>query len=123
MDGQFTSTELYLGPILEAMYSRGLMLLHSNSPLTSIVYKVAQRICLHMATNDNVIDEVASRSATEARLLELERLAHASGSAIDTCFPYPVTVKRLAQWTNAIEARGFDLVQISALKGHGEFNR
>lgn len=120
--GRFTSSERYLRPVLEVMQARGLMFLHSNSPSTSVVFKVAQRIGLHMAINDSVIDESASRVAIDAKLLALERLAQASGNAIGTGFPYPVTVERLAQWTNAIGVWVFDLVPISALKSQGKFN-
>ena len=62
-----------------------------------------------------MIDEVASRSAIDSRLLELEHLALDSGSAIGIGFPYPVTIERLAQWAYTTDDRGFDLVPISAL--------
>ncbi len=118
MGGRFTAAESHLLPILEAMHSRGLMFLDAKASSSSVAETIAGRIGLYVAANDRVIDEVASRAAIDARLLELERLAQAAGGAIGIGFPYPVTIERLAQWTRAMGDRGFDLVPISALTDH-----
>jgi hypothetical protein len=73
-----------------------------------------------VAASDRVVDTTASRAAIDARLLELERLASASGGSVGIGFPYPVTIERLAQWTRAMGDRGYDLVPISALTSHGK---
>ncbi|MBT7636098.1 MAG: divergent polysaccharide deacetylase family protein [Rhodospirillaceae bacterium] len=120
MGGRFTSTESHLQPILEAMRDRGLMFLDARASSSSVASAVAGRIGLTIAANDRGLDAVASRAAIDARLLELERLASASGGAIGIGFPYPVTIERLAQWTRAMGDRGFDLVPISAITDHQE---
>ncbi len=120
MGGRFTSTESHLLPILQAMRDRGLMFLDARASSSSVASEVAGRIGLNIAANDRVLDAVASRAAIDARLLELERLASASGGAIGIGFPYPVTIERLAQWTRAMGDRGFDLVPISAITSHQE---
>jgi len=120
MGGRFTSTESHLRPILEALRDRGLMFLDARASSSSVASDVAGRIGLNIAANDRVVDAVASRAAIDARLLELERLAAASGGAIGIGFPYPVTIERLAQWTRAMADRGFDLVPVSALTDHQE---
>ncbi len=120
MGGRFTSTESHLLPILQAMHDRGLMFLDARASSSSVASEVAGRIGLNIAANDRVLDAVASRAAIDARLLELERLASASGGAIGIGFPYPVTIERLAQWTRAMGDRGFDLVPISAITSHQE---
>ena len=117
MGGRFTAAESHLLPILEAMHDRGLMFLDARASSTSVAVNVANKIGLDVAANDRVLDLVASRAAIDARLLELERLAEASGGAIGIGFPYPVTIERLAQWTRAMGDRGFDLVPVSALTG------
>ena len=118
MGGRFTSAEFHLLPVLETMQARGLMFLDSKASPSSVAYDVANRVGLYFASNDRVIDEVASRSAIDSRLLELEQLALDSGSAIGIGFPYPVTIERLAQWAYTIDDRGFDLVPVSALTDH-----
>ena len=118
MGGRFTSAEFHLLPVLETMQARGLMFLDSKASPFSVAFDVANRVGLYFASNDRVIDEVASRSAIDSRLLELEHLALDSGSAIGTGFPYPVTIERLAHWAYTTDDRGFDLVPISALTDH-----
>ena len=118
MGGRFTSTEPHLLPMLEALRDRGLLFLDARASSSSVASDIAGKIGLTIAANDRVFDAVASRAAIDARLLELERLASASGGAIGIGFPYPVTIERLAQWTRAIGDRGFDLVPISAITDH-----
>ena len=120
MGGRFTTAESHIRPILEALRDRGLMFLDARASSSSVVSDLAGKIGLTVAANDRVIDLIASRAAIDARLLELERLASASGGAIGIGFPYPVTIERLAQWTRALGERGFDLVPISALADHQE---
>ncbi len=120
MGGRFTSAQSHLAPILEAMRGRGLMFLDSRAASSSVAVDIAGKIGLYVAAADRVVDVTPSRAAIDARLLELERLASASGGAVGIGFPYPVTIERLAQWTRAMGDRGYDLVPISALTGHGK---
>ncbi len=122
MGGRFTSAQSHLAPMLEAMRGRGLMFLDSRASSASVAVQVAGQIGLDIAASDRVVDAIASRAAIDARLLELERLAAASGGAIGIGFPYPVTIERLAQWTRAMGDRGFDLVPVSALTGQRKAN-
>jgi polysaccharide deacetylase 2 family uncharacterized protein YibQ len=117
MGGRFTSAPSHFAPMLETMRGRGLMFLDSRASSASVAVSIADRIGLAVAASDRIVDAIASRAAIDARLLELERLAAASGGAIGIGFPYPVTIERLAQWTRALGDRGFDLVPVSALTG------
>ena len=120
MGGRFTAAESHVLPILEALRDRGLMFLDARASSSSVANSIAGKIGLTIAVNDRVVDAIASRAAIDARLLELERLASASGGAIGIGFPYPVTIERLAQWTRVMGDRGYDLVPISALADHQE---
>ena len=120
MGGRFTSAQSHLAPILEAMRGRGLMFLDSRAASSSVAVDIAGKLGLYFAAADRVVDVTPSRAAIDARLLELERLASASGGAVGIGFPYPVTIERLAQWTRAMGDRGYDLVPISALTSHGK---
>ena len=69
---------------------------------------------------DLVLDEPASRQAIDAKLAELEQLAHDRGAAVGLAGPLrPVTVERLAAWSSGLGARGFVLVPVSALARAG----
>ncbi len=120
MGGRFTAAESHIRPILEALRDRGLMFLDARASSSSAANSAAVKIGLTIAVSDRVLDAIASRAAIDARLLELERLASASGGAIGIGFPYPVTIERLAQWTRVMGDRGYDLVPISALADYQE---
>jgi polysaccharide deacetylase 2 family uncharacterized protein YibQ len=67
-------------------------------------------------TVDVVIDEPATRTEIEAKLAQLEQIAHDRGSALGLAGAVrPVTVDRLAAWTNGLAARGLALAPVSAL--------
>jgi polysaccharide deacetylase 2 family uncharacterized protein YibQ len=120
MGGRFTSAESHVRPILEAIRDRGLMFLYTRASSSIAAGSVVGKTGLHIAASDRVVDAIASRDAIDARLLELERLATASGGAIGIGFPYPVTIERLTQWTRTMGDRGYDLVPVSALADYQE---
>jgi len=65
---------------------------------------------------DLVVDDPATRAEIEAKLLALERTAREHGSALGLAGPLrPVTVEHIVAWARDIEARGFELVPVSAL--------
>lgn len=61
------------------------------------------------------IDATPSAQAIDQALGELEARAKREGSAIGVAEAYPVTLKRLVDWTAALEARGIALVPASAI--------
>ena len=46
---------------------------------------------------------------------KLEQLAKKKGQAIGVGFPYPVTLERISHWAVKLNAKGIDLVPVSAL--------
>lgn len=65
---------------------------------------------------DLVVDDPPTRAQIEAKLMGLERVARERGSAVGLAGPLrPVTTERIAAWAQDIEARGFELVPVSAL--------
>ncbi|MDP6344276.1 MAG: divergent polysaccharide deacetylase family protein [Alphaproteobacteria bacterium] len=117
MGGRFTSAPSHVQPVLEAIRDRGLMFLDARASSSSVAGKMAGEIGLPGTVNDRIIDAEAARTSIDARLLELERLASAQGSAVGIGFAYPVTIERLAQWSRSLGDRGYDLAPVSALAG------
>ena len=68
-----------------------------------------------LATADLVIDAAAGAEKIDAALEQLEALARSKGSAIGLANAYPVSVGRLVAWSAELEARGIQLVPVSAL--------
>ncbi len=65
---------------------------------------------------DVVVDDPATRADIEAKLATLERMARERGSALGLAGPLrPVTVERIVAWARDVEARGYELVPVSAL--------
>jgi polysaccharide deacetylase 2 family uncharacterized protein YibQ len=65
---------------------------------------------------DLFIDEPVSREALDARLEELSRLAKDRGSALGVASaPRPMTLERIAAWTNSLNNRGLVLAPVTAL--------
>ena len=69
---------------------------------------------LPRAYGNRFLDLEASRGAIDTRLSELERIAKESGIAIGIGQPYPVTIERVARWTETLEEKGLVLVPITA---------
>jgi polysaccharide deacetylase 2 family uncharacterized protein YibQ len=101
-------------PVLQELRDRGLMLVDTRASRTSLAAQLATDLELPRALNNRAIDQEASRVGIEARLLELERIARQVGTAVGVAQLYPVTIERLAQWTQTLDGKGIDLAPVSA---------
>lgn len=110
---RFAASRRQLGPVLQALKSRGLMFLDSHGG--GVLGEVAEQVGVPFAASAFFLDEIAARPAVDQRLAELERLARRAGRAIAMGFAYPVTLERVALWAQKVESRGFVLAPVSAL--------
>jgi polysaccharide deacetylase 2 family uncharacterized protein YibQ len=117
MGSRFTTSETALRPVLKELNARGLLFLDSRASSRSLGAKLAAEIALPHAVNNRFLDNVASRTAIDTRLEEIERMARRNGVAVAVGFPYPVTIERLARWAKKVEGRGFALAPVSAVIG------
>jgi polysaccharide deacetylase 2 family uncharacterized protein YibQ len=63
-----------------------------------------------------VIDEPAVRSEIDAKLAQLEQIAHDRGRALGLIgAPRPIVMERVQAWTNNLLDRGYTLAPVSAL--------
>lgn len=119
MGSKFTTSPDALRPVLNTLRERGLMFLDSRSSVHSVAGQIANEVGLVQASNNRFLDNKASRTAIDARLAELERIARATGSAIGIAFPYPVSIERIAAWAETLESRGLVLAPLSNLATRG----
>jgi polysaccharide deacetylase 2 family uncharacterized protein YibQ len=70
---------------------------------------------LPRASADRIVDNQLSETAIDQQLAALEVTASQRGQALGSGFAYPVTLSQVARWTEAVEARGFQLAPASAL--------
>ncbi|MBS0363225.1 MAG: divergent polysaccharide deacetylase family protein [Proteobacteria bacterium] len=67
------------------------------------------------ASAERVIDDQLNVSAIDQQLVALEAGALQRGQAMGAGFAYPVTLQKVAQWSRALNDRGFQLTPVSAL--------
>jgi polysaccharide deacetylase 2 family uncharacterized protein YibQ len=61
------------------------------------------------------IDTLPSASEIDRALGRLEALARERGTAVGMASALPITIDRIARWAKAAEARGVQLVPITAV--------
>ena len=111
---KYTAASEAMAPMMKELNQRGLMFLDDGSSSRSMAENVAQGEHVPFARADMTIDSVASESAIDSRLSQLENLARSKGLAIGVASSLPLSVKRIAEWSKALEARGVILIPVSA---------
>jgi hypothetical protein len=115
LGGKFTADARALTPALSEIAARGLFYLDDGSSPRSLAREVAPTLSLASAAADAVVDADAAPAAIDAALTRLETLARARGAAIGVATALPSSLDRIARWCAGLEARGVELVPVSAL--------
>lgn len=114
MGSKFTATAADIQPVLNVIKSRGLLFLDGRTSAKSVAGQLAAKSKVPVAINNRFLDHKADRITIDARLKDLERIARYTGTAVGIGYPYPVTLERIALWTQGLARKGFVLVPISA---------
>ncbi len=104
-----------LTPVLAEIAARGLFFAEDGPPTRSLVPALSQRLGLASVRSDLVIQPDDRAAAVDAALAKLEAIAKKKGFAVATATAMPVTIERLAEWSNRLEAKGIALVPLSAV--------
>ena len=115
MGSRFTTEPGPLQPVLAELNRRGLLFVDSRSSLSSVAGKMAGEMKLPRAINNRFIDTKAARDEIDRQLEELEKIARSEGVALGIGAPYPVTIERVARWTQELDAKGIALAPVSAV--------
>ena len=115
LGGRFLGEENAIGPVLEHTARRGLFFFDNGASSSSVAITAARHMKAPIATGTLSLDAVQSQAFIDAKLSELENAARQDGFAIGVASAYPVTIARLAEWAANANARGFQLVPVSAL--------
>lgn len=100
--------------------ARGLMMAHGATSVSDGVKALADDASLPLVMTSLRLDDELSDETVQQQLLELENAARQSGGALVTTMAYPLTVKALAKWSEALEKKGFILAPVSALARSGK---
>jgi polysaccharide deacetylase 2 family uncharacterized protein YibQ len=115
MGGKFTASEEALAPVLREASTRGLIYVDDGTSPRSVAGQIAGAQNLPFVKADIVVDTVPTPTEIDQALARLELIARERGRAIGLATALPATVKRIAAWAKAVEARGFVLVPITMM--------
>ena len=117
MGSRFTASSVALEPVLRTLQRRGLLFLDSRTTGESVGLATARRLGVPSVGRDVFLDHRASagRPYVERQLAEAEAIARESGAAVAIGHPHAATLDALRDWIPALQARGFQLVPISAV--------
>jgi polysaccharide deacetylase 2 family uncharacterized protein YibQ len=115
MGSRFSASEQALAPVLRESAKRGLIYFDDGSAPRSLAGQIAGGSSLPFAKSDVTIDTLPSASEIDRALGRLEALARERGTAVGMASALPITIDRLARWAKAVEARGIQLVPITAV--------
>ncbi|MEE2761554.1 MAG: divergent polysaccharide deacetylase family protein [Pseudomonadota bacterium] len=115
MGSKFATSEAALTPVLSELQKRGLLYVDSGVPKGSVGLKVAKSIALPRVGVSITLDRVASAAAINSRLVQLEKSARKNNTAVGVAEPYPVTIRRLAEWSKSLNFKKLALAPVSAV--------
>jgi len=114
--------DLFLGQpkdaqfVMEALKSRGLMMLDTRPTGDNRAFLQARQVGLPVAVVDLMIDRTPSRAEIDRALAALEALARKDGFALGfAATPLPVTIAAVAAWAETLEDKGILLAPASAM--------
>jgi hypothetical protein len=115
MGSKFAASEEALTPVLAELQKRGLLYVDNGIPKGGLSLKVAKSLALPRTSVVVSLDAVASAAAINDRLTQLEKQARSRKSAVGVGEPYPVTIRRLAEWAKSLDFKELALAPVSAV--------
>jgi polysaccharide deacetylase 2 family uncharacterized protein YibQ len=115
LGGRYLSNANALEPVLRDIAQRGLLFLDDGSSAQSLTEKIGKPLDLPYAFADVTLDSQVEKVAILKKLDDLERIAQRKGTAIGVGSAFDETVDAVAEWVEAAENRGIEIVGVSAL--------
>lgn len=118
MGSRLTQNQRAMTMVLRELNHRGLFFLDSVTSAQSKAGTVAEELGLTILERDLFLDADHGRdgaASVRAQLRKLEELALIQGQAIAIAHPHSTTLAALGPWLVTVQARGFELVPVSAL--------
>jgi uncharacterized protein len=112
---KFAQSGAASAPVVKALKERGLSFMSNGIGSRAAIGVEAGKVGLPFAASDRVLDTQREAEAIDDQLLNLEALAHQSGSALGTGFAFPVTVEQIKTWATGLDERGLQLAPASAV--------
>jgi uncharacterized protein len=115
MGARFTASEQSFAPILRETAKRGLIFVDDSANPRSVAARIAGADNLPFVKADIIVDAVPTPTEIDHALGRLEMAAREHGVVVGISSALPVSIERIAKWAKAAEARGLQLVPITAV--------
>ena len=115
MGSRFTAWREGMEPVLQALRRRGMLYVDSITTQNTVGYRLARQAGVPHTTRDIFLDHDMRPAAIAAALARTEEIALKRGVAVAIGHPHDATVAELARWIPTLQARGIQLVPISAV--------
>jgi len=114
LGARFTNDRAALDPVVAEIGRRGLLYVDDGSSARSAAAEASRGVTPFLRA-DVVLDADLTAAVIDARLEQLQTIARERGYAIAIGTAFPMTIDRVAAFARAAEARGIELVPLSAL--------
>ncbi len=111
----FTKEDIDVSPIMKQVFGRGLGFAESNPDVPAYGLAMAMEFGYPYVQNNLWIDDDLRPAAIDRKLRELELQASKNGKAIAFVRPYPVAVKKVAEWIAGAPDKGILVAPLSAM--------
>ncbi len=111
-DDRYTDSYELSKDLLSRLKNGKVIYLSGLTDKNALIYQVAEKMNFYILENDIVLDSVLSKEDINTQLLELERIAQNSGSAIAIGGSYPLTMELLNDWVPSLASKGIKIVPI-----------
>ncbi|HEX2751643.1 MAG TPA: divergent polysaccharide deacetylase family protein, partial [Alphaproteobacteria bacterium] len=115
MGSAFTSHAPGMKIFMQALKKRNVFFLDSKTASESVAESAAREAGIRTTHRDIFLDHYEDTAHVLAALEQVERVARKHGSAVAIGHPKDVTLDALMQWLPTLEAKGFDLIPMSAM--------
>ncbi|WOF75569.1 divergent polysaccharide deacetylase family protein [Parvibaculaceae bacterium PLY_AMNH_Bact1] len=111
---KFTSDKAAMEPILEALESRGIMYVDPGTSRRSTAPELAQELGLPWTKGNRAVDPTRTPRAIDEALVALQQQASQNGVVVGLGTAFPVTIERIAKWTENLGQDDIVLIPVSA---------
>ena len=115
MGGRFTGDPAAIEPLIAELGRRGLRYLDDSSTMRSLASDTTALQRVPFAASSLTIDRSQDAADIRRQLDTLEQIARAEGSAVGVASAFDVSIATIAEWIRQVEARGVEIVPVSAL--------
>lgn len=114
MGSRFTANRDGMAVVMAELGARGLLFLDSRTTADTASGPLAAHYHVPILSRDVFLDHVMTPQGVAASLSKVEQIARKNGLAIAIGHPHDVTTAALAQWLPTLQAKGFQLVPLTA---------